>query len=78
MALELDDDRRDALVARLRGFYGEAFDEDLSAFRAQQVLDFLLEALGPQVYNQAVQDARGFMLRKLDDLEGEVYVPEST
>ncbi len=77
MALELNEARREALVSRLRGFYLEEFDEDLSAFRAEQVLDFFLEALGPQVYNQAVDDARGFMLRKLDDLEGEVYEPES-
>jgi uncharacterized protein (DUF2164 family) len=40
------------------------------------VLDFFLERLGPQVYNQGVQDARGFVLRKLDDLDGEVYEQE--
>lgn len=77
MAIELDDGRRELLVARLRGFYQSEFDEDMSAFRAEQVLDFFLEALGPQVYNQAVQDARGFMMRKLDDLDGEVHEPDS-
>jgi uncharacterized protein (DUF2164 family) len=41
------------------------------------VLDFFLNELGPPVYNQAVKDARGFMLRKLDDLDGEVYESES-
>jgi uncharacterized protein (DUF2164 family) len=43
-----------------------------------QVLDFFLEALGPRGYNQAVQDARGFMMRKLDDLDGEVHEPEAS
>ena len=56
----------------------EEFDEDLSAFRAEQVLDFFLDALGPHLYNQAVQDARGFMLRALDDIDGEVHEPESS
>jgi uncharacterized protein (DUF2164 family) len=77
MAVKLDDERREILASRLRGFYSEEFDEDLSAFRAEKVLDFFLEALGPAVYNQAVQDARGFMQRKLDDLDGEVYEAES-
>ncbi len=77
MAVRLDDERRERLVTRLRALYREEFDEDLSPFRAEQVLDFFLEALGPQVYNQAVDDARGFMLRKLDDLDGEVHEPES-
>ncbi len=77
MAVKLDDARREGLVSRLRGFYQQEFDEELSDFRAEQVLDFFLEALGPQVYNQAVQDARGFMLRALDDIDGEVHEHES-
>ncbi len=77
MAIQLDEERREGLVSRLRGFYQHEFDEDLSAFRAEQVLDFFLGALGPQVYNQAVEDARGFMLRKLEDLDGEVHEHES-
>lgn len=76
MALELDDQRRDALVRGLQGLYLSDFEEELSTFRAEQVLDYFLATLGPQVYNQAVQDARVFMQRKLEDLDGEVYLPE--
>ncbi len=76
MTVRIDEPRRAALVARLRGFFLEEFDEELSTFRAEQVLDFFLETLGPQVYNQAVQDARGFMQQKLDDLDGDLYMPE--
>ncbi|MEM7416979.1 MAG: DUF2164 domain-containing protein [Gemmatimonadota bacterium] len=77
MALTLSDDRRVALILRLRGFYLEEFEEEVSDFRAEKVLDFFLETLGPPVYNQAVQDARGFVLRKLDDLDGEVFEAEA-
>jgi uncharacterized protein (DUF2164 family) len=76
MALILDDQRRAALASRLRGFHLEEFDEELSVFRAEQLLDFFLAALGPQVYNQAVQDARRFMQERLEDMDGEVYHPE--
>ena len=76
MAIELDPRRRQQLVARLRSFVLQEFDEDMSDFRAQQLLDFFLSALGPQVYNQAVQDARKVMQQKLDDLDGEVHLPE--
>ncbi len=74
--VQLDDERRTVLVSRIRGFFQEEFDEDVSDFRAEQLLDFFLEAVGPAVYNQAVQDARGYMQGKLDDLDGEVYVTE--
>ena len=76
MTIQIDDGRRTALLARIRSFFLEEFDEELSEFRAATLLDFFVDALGPQVYNQAVQDARGFMLRRLEDLEGDVYEPE--
>jgi uncharacterized protein (DUF2164 family) len=76
MTLELNPERRQRLVESLRGVYLQDFDEELSVFRAERILDFVLEAAGPQIYNQAVQDARGFMQRKLDDLDGEVYAPD--
>ena len=76
MAIELDDTRRQQLVEKLQAFFSEQFDEDLSAFKAEAVLDFVTSALGPHIYNQAIQDARLFMQQRLDDLDGEVYEPE--
>ena len=76
MAIELDAQRRQRLVEGIQGMFLEEFDEDVSPFRAEQLLDFFLERLGPQVYNQGVQDARVFLQRKLDDLDGEVHEPE--
>jgi uncharacterized protein (DUF2164 family) len=76
VSIELDERRREQLVAKLQAFFLDQFDEDLSRFRAEQVIDFVSAALGPQVYNQAVQDARKFMQERLDDLDGEVHEPE--
>lgn len=72
----LDADRRARLISEVQGFWLTDFDEELSAFRAEQLIDFVLDAIGPQIYNQAVQDARAWMLRKLEDLEGDVYMAE--
>ena len=77
MAITLDENRREGLLSGLQEFYVQEFDEELSSFRAEQLLDFFLGALGPQIYNQAVQDARRFMLGKLEDIDGEVYQHES-
>ncbi len=77
MSAGLSEERRERLLRDLEGFYLEEFDESLSRFRAEQLLDFLLNALGPPIYNQAVQDARAFMQHKLDELDGEVYAPWS-
>ena len=76
MTFTLDDDRRRQLSERLQAFHRERFDEELSPFRAAEILEFVLAAVGPQVYNQAVQDARKYMQQKLDDLDGDVHAPE--
>lgn len=76
MTFTLEDDRRQRLVEQIQAFHRERFDEELSPFRAAEILEFVLAAVGPQVYNQAVQDARKYMQQKLEDLDGDVFAPE--
>ena len=76
MRIRLSDDRRAALTRSLQQFFRDEFDEEISAFRAEELLDFFVEKLGPSVYNQGVRDAAGFIQERLTDLEGEVYEPE--
>ena len=77
MSLDLDEARKERLIVEVQNFFRDSMDEDISAFRAEQVLDFAISILGPQIYNQAVQDSRKFIQQRLDDLDGEVYLPES-
>ncbi len=72
--LVLSDERREALAAHLGRLFSEQFDEDLSGFRAEAIIDLMLKELGPVVYNQAVEDVRAHLQGKLDDLSGEVWV----
>lgn len=72
--IPLDADRRDQLMRELQGFFLDQFDEELSPFRAAELLDFILDRVAPPAYNQGVQDARKYMMEKLDDLEGDVRV----
>ncbi|MCR9194868.1 MAG: DUF2164 domain-containing protein [Hyphomonas sp.] len=76
--ITLSDDRRARLVGQLQTLFAAEFDETLSEFRAEQILDLMLTTLGPGIYNQAVQDVRAHLQSKLDDLDGEVYVDDQT
>ncbi len=76
--ITLSEDRRERLVGQLQTLFQSEFDETLSGFRAEQVLDLMLKTLGPGIYNQAVQDVRAHLQSKLDDLDGEVYVDDQT
>ena len=73
MDIKLDPARRQRATAQLQLLFSKEFDEKLSDFRAEKVVDLMLRTLGPAIYNQGVQDARTHLQSKLDDLEGEVY-----
>lgn len=76
--IKLSPDQRQRLAGQLQSLFQSEFDENLSEFRAEQILDLMLRTLGPGIYNQAVQDVRAHLQSKLDDLDGEVYVDEQT
>ncbi|MBT3343481.1 MAG: DUF2164 domain-containing protein [Gemmatimonadetes bacterium] len=76
MRIKLSDTRKRSIYQDLAKFYTETFDEELSEFQSERLLEFFIVTLGPPVYNQGVQDARAFLADKLDDLEGDIYEPE--
>jgi len=74
--IKLSDERRADLIAMIQHFVADEFDQTLSEFQAQPLLDFFVRHLGAPVYNQAVQDVRGFLQDKVSDLDVEFYEPE--
>ncbi len=77
LQVKLSDERRRDLVQSFQSFCRAEFDDDVSELKAERILDYFVERLGPPVYNQAIRDAHGFLQEKLQDLEGEFYEPET-
>jgi uncharacterized protein (DUF2164 family) len=77
MAIRISDERKAQLISEIVTLYHSEFDEKISPFRAEQLLDLFLQKLGPGVYNQGVQDARAYVQARLEDLEGEVYASDA-
>ena len=48
--------------------------EPIGDLPAGQLLNYFVEEIGPVIYNKAVADAQARMLRRVDDLSGELYV----
>ena len=78
MRIELSEERREQLATEVQQLFLDEFERDLSEFQAERLIDFFMSQMGPPVYNQAVQDARRYVMAKLDDLDGEVYEPEDS
>jgi uncharacterized protein (DUF2164 family) len=78
MRIKLSDDARAQLIDAVGRLFADEFDRELSEFQAKRLIDFFVRRLAAPVYNQAIQDARGFLQTKLDDLDGEFYEPEES
>ena len=76
--IQLSPERRLLLMTAIKHYMAGAFDEPISDFRAESLLDFFVRELGPPVYNQGVRDVTKFIQEKLGDVEGEIYEPEPT
>jgi uncharacterized protein (DUF2164 family) len=72
MRIRLSTERRATLLAALASHYLAEFDEGISDFRAQGLVDFFVRELGPPVYNQGVRDAIAHLQQRLGDIEGEI------
>ena len=66
------------MLRALKDYTTAEFDEPLSEFRAEGLLDFFIRELGPPVYNQGVRDAAAFVQSKLTDIDGEIYETETS
>jgi uncharacterized protein (DUF2164 family) len=76
MRIRLSAERRASLLQAIKAYFAAEFDDTLSDFRAEGLLDFFVRELGPPVYNQGVRDAAGFIQQKLGDIEGDIYERE--
>lgn len=75
--LALTPERRQNLIDELRRMSARDFDMPLSEFQAGEVVDRMTALIGPAIYNEAVQDVRLHLQRRLDDLDGEVFIDET-
>lgn len=56
MPIELTSEARDEAIASLQTYSEQNFDERLGNLGAASLLDFVLEEIGPSIYNQALKD----------------------
>ena len=75
MAIELEKETRDALVASIKRYFNENLDDEIGDLKASLFLDYCLEEIGPSIYNQAISDAETLMTRKVADLQDECWEP---
>lgn len=66
--IEISKEKNDVMVNEIREYFENERDESIGDLQGQLVLDFILEKIGPHIYNQAVADMQNYMNEKIEDM----------
>ena len=70
LPISLEKEIRERIIEEIKSYYWNEEAEEISDFKAENLLDFFLENIGPHIYNQGIKDAYAFMMEKTEDLLG--------
>ena len=68
--IKLKKEIREKIIDDIQTYFLKERDEDLGDLAAGLILDFFVEKIGPEIYNQGVYDSYRFMGEKIEDLLG--------
>jgi uncharacterized protein (DUF2164 family) len=71
--IELEKPARDALARALSRYLKDELDLEVTGFDAVFLLDFVLERIGPHIYNQGLRDAQRLMQAKFELIGEAIY-----
>ncbi len=73
MPLELTKEHRQDAIASLKQYFDQNMPEPIGDLAANLLLNFILEDIGPALYNQAIHDAQARLAQRVADLDSELY-----
>lgn len=65
---KLSKEQQTACIEAIKHYFLTEKDELISDLSATLLLDFIVETIGPPIYNQAIKDTHALMSQKIDDL----------
>ena len=76
MAIDLPDETKKVLVAAIKHYFRNERDDEIGDLAAEFLLDFVLEEIGPSIYNQGIKDAQASLQTTVADLDVNLCHPE--
>lgn len=66
--IKLNDSNKTNMKRKISKYFSEERGEDLGELACELVLDFFMEELAPEIYNQGVEDSYVYMKDSIEDL----------
>lgn len=66
--IELSKEKQQYMISLIKDYFKKEREEDLGDLAAMLILDFIMEKLAPEFYNQGVYDSYKYLTEKIEDL----------
>ena len=76
ITFELAKQTRADAISSLKRYFEENMSEPMGDLPAGLLLNFIVEEIGPAIYNQAIADGQVRMQQRVADLSGELFADE--
>tara|TARA_A200000113_G_scaffold223116_1_gene238035 strand:+ start:129 stop:365 length:237 start_codon:yes stop_codon:yes gene_type:complete len=67
---------KETVVRELQNYFDSELNVELGQFDGEFLLDFIIEKVGPAVYNQGIADARAVLERRIQSIDEDLYAIE--
>ncbi len=67
MIFNLQKEERNKIISEIQNFFYEERDEEIGIIAAEEVLEFFLQNIGGMVYNKALDDAKEWFSKRLEE-----------
>lgn len=61
--------KRQSCIDEIITFFKQKRGEQIGVIAAEDILDFFLQDIGPDIYNKGVEDSKELLKRQFDNLE---------
>jgi uncharacterized protein (DUF2164 family) len=66
--IKVTKERRSEMIAEIKNFFSKEREEEIGDLAAGIILDFILEKIAPELYNQGVDDSYRYIKDAAEDL----------
>ncbi len=73
LGINLTSEERKKLQEEIIYYFETERDEKLGIIASESILDFFLDHLGKSIYNKALDDAKRWYSKRIEDIEADYY-----
>ncbi|MCX6689197.1 MAG: DUF2164 domain-containing protein [Methanoregula sp.] len=67
-SIKVTKERRDDMISEIKNYFLKEREEEIGDLAAGLILDFILDKIAPEFYNQGVYDSHKYMGDAIEDL----------